>query len=328
MRTSNKQFNSNNSSTMKQTLSFKTAIALLSLFLSGAITLQAKVKPKAKHVIMIGIDGWASKSMARADMPTVKTMMAEGCWTLQKRSVLPSASAINWASNMMGAGTESHGYTKWNSEKPDFPSSVVNSHGIFPTIFSILKEQRPTAKTAAQFDWIGIKYVIDTLAVDDVMFSYRGGYGLDSCQDCGSPFDYTRRATDYIKAEKPTLFFLYYGGLDMQGHEKGWYTDDYYAFETVLDQCIAQVVQAVKDAGIYDNTVFVITADHGGTGKHHGGATLDEMLSPFIVCGKGIRRGFEITDAMMQYDVPATVAYILGLTPPQAWVGRPVMQIF
>ena len=184
MRTSNKQFNSNNSSTMKQTLSFKTAIALLSLFLSGAITLQAKVKPKAKHVIMIGIDGWASKSMARADMPTVRKMMAEGCWTLQKRSVLPSASAINWASNMMGAGTESHGYTKWNSEKPDFPSSVVNSHGIFPTIFSILKEQRPNAKTAAQFDWIGIKYVIDTLAVDDVMFYYRGGYGADSCKDC------------------------------------------------------------------------------------------------------------------------------------------------
>ena len=69
---------------MKQTLSFKTAIALLSLFLSGAITLQAKVKPKAKHVVMIGIDGWAAKSMATANMPTVKDMlMKNGSWTQQ-----------------------------------------------------------------------------------------------------------------------------------------------------------------------------------------------------------------------------------------------------
>ena len=53
-----------------------------------------KLKPKAKHVIMIGIDGWASKSFPQADMPTVKELMKNGSYTLQKRSVLPSASAI------------------------------------------------------------------------------------------------------------------------------------------------------------------------------------------------------------------------------------------
>ena len=114
----------------------------------------------------------------------------------------------------------------------------------------------------------------------------------------------------------------------MQGHDKGWYTDDYYSFETILDRCIAQVVEAVKEAGIFDDTIFVLTADHGGINKGHGGMTLDEMLSPFIVYGKGVKRGFEITDAMMQYDVPATIAYILGLETPQAWVGRPMLSIF
>ena len=292
-------------------------------------SLQAKGKAKAKHVIMIGIDGWASKSMATAEMPTVKdVLMKNGSYTLKKRSVLPSASAINWASNFMGAGTESHGYTKWNSQVPEIPSSVVNNHGIFPTIFSILKEQRPNARTGAQFDWIGIKYVIDTLAVDDVMFYYRGGYGPENCKECGDPFEYNIKATDYIKQQKPTFFALYYGGLDLQGHDKGWYTDDYYSFETILDRCIAQMVEAVKEAGIFDDTIFVLTADHGGINKGHGGMTLDEMLSPFIVYGKGVKRGFEITDAMMQYDVPATIAYILGLETPQVWVGRPMLSIF
>jgi hypothetical protein len=56
--------------------------------------------------------------------------------------------------------------------------------------------------------------------------------------------------------------------------------------------------------------------------------TLDEMLSPFIVVGKGVKKGFEFPEAMMQYDVPATIAYILGLETPQVWVGRPMKQIF
>lgn len=288
----------------------------------------AKNTPKAKHVIMIGIDGWASKSIPQANMPTVKDLMKNGSYTLQKRSVLPSASAINWASNFMGAGTESHGYTRWNTQIPDIPSTVVNEHNIFPTIFSILKEQKPEAKTAAIFDWDGIKYVIDTLAVDDVMLRYHAGYGKEYGEGFGDPFDYVKEAIEYIKNEKPTLFSIYFGALDQAGHTYGWYTDDYYRTENILDQCIAQIVQAVKDAGIYDDTIIVLTADHGGINKGHGGMTLDEMLSPFIVCGKGVKKDYEFKEAMMQYDVPATIAYILGLETPQVWYGRPMTQIF
>lgn len=286
-------------------------------------------KPLAKHVILIGIDGWAATNFDKAPMPIVKNqLMAEGSYTLEKRSVLPSASAINWASNFMGVGTESHGYTTWGSKVPEIPSSVTNAHGIFPTIFSILKEQQPESKTAAIFDWDGIKYVIDTLAVDHVMQRDHAGYGKEFGEDCGEPLDYVKEAVNVIKEEKPTLFAVYFGGLDETGHTYGWYTEKYYDFEKVLDECIAQLIEATKEAGIYDDTIFVLTADHGGINKGHGGMTLEEMLSPFIVYGKGIRKGFQMTDAMMQYDVAATVAYILGLETPQAWVGRPMLSIF
>ena len=286
-------------------------------------------KPLAKHVILIGIDGWAATNFDKAPMPIVKNqLMAEGSYTLEKRSVLPSASAINWASNFMGVGTESHGYTTWGSKVPEIPSSVTNAHGIFPTIFSILKEQQPESKTAAIFDWDGIKYVIDTLAVDHVMQRDHAGYGKEFGEDCGEPLDYVKEAVNVIKEEKPTLFAVYFGGLDETGHTYGWYTEKYYDFEKVLDECIAQLIEATKEAGIYDDTIFVLTADHGGIDKGHGGITLEEMLSPFIVYGKGIRKGFQMTDTMMQYDVAATVAYILGLETPQAWVGRPMLSIF
>ena len=284
---------------------------------------------KAKHVIMIGIDGWAAKSMAQASMPTVKgTLMTQGSYTLEKRSVLPSASAINWASTFMGVGTESHGYTKWNSQTPEIPSSALNSHGIFPTIYSVLKEQHPEARTALLCDWDGVKYVVDTLAVDDVMFHHHASLSPVYGDEGGDPEKYTDLAVNYIKEQKPMFFTIYFDGLDHEGHTHGWYTDQYYAFETVLDGCIARIIQATKDAGIFDDTIFVLTADHGGIDKGHGGMTLDEMLTPFILYGKGVKSGFHLTDAMMQYDVAATVAYILGLEQPQVWVGRPMLSMF
>ena len=302
--------------------------AILSALLVVPSPLCAKGKIKAKHVILIGIDGWASKGMNEADMPTVKEMMHNGSYTLLKRSVLPSASAINWASVFMGVGTESHGYTTWCSKTPDIPSSVVNDHGIFPTIFSLLHDQRPEAKSAALFDWDGIKYVIDTLAVGDVMWHEGAGFGKKNGKDYGEPTDYSHIAVNYIIQNHPTFFFIYFGGLDETGHKKGWYTPDYYEFANTLDSCIYNIIEATKEAGIYEDTVFVLTSDHGGVDKGHGGSSLDEMQSPFVVYGKGIQRNVEITDAMMQYDVAATVAYLLGLETPQAWVGRPMMQIF
>lgn len=284
---------------------------------------------KAKHVIMIGIDGWAANSMAQADMPTVKgILMNEGSYTLEKRSVLPSASAINWASVFMGVGTESHGYTKWNTQTPEIPSSALNSHGIFPTIYSVLKEQRPESRTALMCDWDGVKYVVDTLAVDDVMFYNHASHSVESGEDGADPQKYTDLAVNYIKEQKPTFFTFYLDGLDHEGHTYGWCTDKYYAFETVLDRCIARVIQATKDAGIFDDTIFVLTSDHGGIDTGHGGMTLDELLTPFIVYGKGVKHGFVMTDAMMQYDVTATLAYILGIEQPQVWVGRPMKSMF
>ena len=50
-----------------------------------------------------------------AEMPQFRSMMQDGCYTLENRSVLPSSSAVNWASMFMGAGPELHGYTEWGS---------------------------------------------------------------------------------------------------------------------------------------------------------------------------------------------------------------------
>lgn len=122
-------------------------------------------KWKAKHVVLIGLDGWGAYSVNKAEMPNVKKLMEEGSYTLKKRSVLPSSSAVNWASMYMGAGPELHGYTEWGSQTPELPSRVVNKHGIFPTVFSLLRESDPKAEIGCICEWAGIRYVVGTLAL-------------------------------------------------------------------------------------------------------------------------------------------------------------------
>lgn len=296
----------------------KKLIALCLLFAACALGAQA-VRPKAKHVVLIGIDGWGAYSVPKADIPNIKAQMDRGCFTLKHRSVLPSSSAINWSSMFMSLPTELHGYTTWGSQKPEIPSRTENSHHISPTIYSIIREQKPEAETGFFYEWDGMKYLVDTLAISHV----EGTPDFDNHQNL--LFDH---AVNYILAKKPMFMAVCCDQVDHTGHNIGHDTPAYYAQLTKVDKNIGRIIQALKDAGIYDDTIILFTADHGGINKGHGGHTLQEMQIPFIIAGKGVRAGGEISDITMQYDTPATIAYILGLKTPDFWRGRPMLSVF
>lgn len=44
----------------------------------------------------------------------------------------------------------------------------------------------------------------------------------------------------------------------------------YYSHMSALDECVGKIWQAIKDAGVEDNTIFVFTADHGDLLGAHG----------------------------------------------------------
>lgn len=296
---------------MKKTFLF--LIAALSFLLSG------QAAEKAKHVVLIGLDGWGAYSVSKAEIPNIRKMMNEGCYTLKKRSALPSSSAINWASMFMGAGPELHGYTQWGSKVPELPSREVTENGIFPTIFYLLHKARPEAEIGCLYEWEGIKYLVDTLALD---------YHVQAPDYNKHPEALCGMAEKYIKEKTPVLLAVCFDNPDHVGHAAGHDTPEYYAKLNELDIYVARIVQAVKDAGMFDETIFIITADHGGINKGHGGKTMQEMETPFIICGKNVKKGGEFSESMMQYDVASTIAYIFGLKQPQVWIGRPMKQVF
>jgi predicted AlkP superfamily pyrophosphatase or phosphodiesterase len=290
----------------------------ISLFICAAAgTMSAKTK--AKHVIFIGLDGWGSYSFEKADMPNVKKLAADGAWTLKKRSVLPSSSAVNWASMFMGACPELHGYTEWGSKTPELPSRVTGKNNIFPTVFQLFRDKNPNAETGCIYDWEGIKYLVDTLSLS---------YYKQSPDYKVVPEGLCDMAVKYITEKKPEFAAIIFDEPDHVGHGEGHDTPGYYATLTRLDGYVGKIIEAVKKAGIFDETIFIVTADHGGTGKGHGGKTMLEMETPFIISGKNVKKDFRFDESMMQFDIASTVAYIFDLKQPQVWIGRPMTQVF
>lgn len=216
-----------------------------------------------KHIVLVGFDGLSSYSLNNgAEMPQFRSMMQDGCYTLENRSVLPSSSAVNWASMFMGAGPELHGYTEWGSSTPDLPSRVLNEHGIFPDIYSGIRAKYPDAELGFFYEWNGMKYLVDTLAINHVQpLNLSAENSKEELKDVLS----------YLKEKKPMFCSVIFGEPDGAGHSKGWESEDYFKMLTHLDQALALIVSAVKEAGMMDETVFILSADHGGKGTGHGG---------------------------------------------------------
>ncbi len=277
--------------------------------------LTAQVKG-VKHVIVIGIDGLGGNYLDSAkNIPMMKMMMHEGSYSLHARCIMPSSSADNWAAMTMGAGPALTGYTEWNSDTPEIPSRVLDHYGLFPTVIALLRQQKPRSEIGVIYSWSGIGYLFPKKAVNK-----DDNTNNDSIT--------TAHGVQYIKEKKPDYLFFHFNDVDGAGHSIGWGTPQYYASISKVDQQIGDILQAVKDAGIMDNTVIIVTSDHGGINKGHGGKSLNEMEIPWIIYGAKIKKGKELDQSIMTFDTAATIAYIFGLKTPQVWIGRPVKDTF
>jgi len=269
------------------------------------------------HVVVIGVDGMSPDGIRKASTPMLDSMVQNGAATMQARSVLPSSSSPNWASMIMGADTEQHGITSNGWEKFDhqLPPVVATKNGTFPTIFTLFKDQQPQSHVGAIYDWDGFGRLFEK---DDVDFDINGDHEDGTTTD----------AIAYIKEHTPKFTFVHLDHLDHAGHSMGHGSAEYYTSVAKADSLITEIVKATKDAGMFEKTLFIVSADHGGLGYGHGGESLAEMTIPFIMYGAGVKKGYEIEETVYQYDNAPTVAYAMGLQTPQAWIGRPVKGAF
>ena len=122
--------------------------------------------------------------------------------------------------------------------------------------------------------------------------------------------------------------------LDSMEAVRQW-IDGYDTAIRYADDCIGRLVKALESAGVLDETVIVISADHGENqgelnvwGDHQ---TADEYTChiPLIVRWPGITDTPRIDSALhYHYDWAATLIELAGGSVPENWDGRPFTNAF
>ena len=116
--------------------------------------------------------------------------------------------------------------------------------------------------------------------------------------------------------------------MDHAGHQKTWLSEPYLFAVRETDQLLGQIMTAIEATGALEDTVILLTADHGGLGTKHGGESMIELEIPWIIAGPGVKKDHEIAGPVNTYDTAATLAKVLGVKPPAAWIAKPVNEAF
>jgi predicted AlkP superfamily pyrophosphatase or phosphodiesterase len=280
------------------------------ILLAAAVCAMA-LRGAPKTVVIFALDGLGA-NVLRANMPPhFRELQQHGAFTLKARGVMPTVTFPNFGSMLSGAGPEQHGIISndWRPDRAVIAPSCTGIGGHFPTIFGLLRAQHPSAKVAMFFDGDGFPFIVEQ-GVPDKIGTAQG------------PDATFAMAMDYIAANHPDLVFLHVDLLDHAGHTEGWESAEYARQLLHADDLLGQLMTKVHDS------VLLVSSDHGGIGKRHGGTTMTELEIPWMITGQGIARGKEIAAPVNTFDTASTLARIFGLKQPSCWIGKPVMEAF
>jgi phosphoglycerol transferase MdoB-like AlkP superfamily enzyme len=90
------------------------------------------------------------------------------------------------------------------------------------------------------------------------------------------------------------------------------------------DWALGQLIEAAKKAGYYDNTIFVITADHANEFVEHVDYVPNLFHIPLLIVGPGIKSGIDERFGS-QYDILPTVIDMAGWSTAYAGLGRSLL---
>lgn len=282
--------------------------------------------PRAEHVFVVSIDGGKPSVIAESEMPTLKKIVSEGAVTWKARTIFPSKTLPSHTSMLTGVGPDKH-QVLWNAYTP------IRGFVKVPTAFSLLRAADPKAVTGmfvgkAKFRHLWLKNTLDIFDFGGPQDPVPTAAGAEIEKDKKPAQMVAKNAAAWIKEHKPNLAFIHFPDPDSAGHASGWGSPEQKEAFKVTDQALWQLWQSIKDAGIADTSVIIISADHGGHDKTHGLDTPDDMEIPWIAWGAGVKKHFTITDKVTTFDSAATALWLLDVPVPTDFDGKPVTSAF
>lgn len=243
---------------------------------------------KSNYCIVISYDAFSKDNWENArQKPNLAKLIANGASTDKVKSVYPTLTYVIHSSYVTGAYPNKHGVYHNNPFQPFIPESDQNWHWFrndikLPTVYEAARKKG--LKTAGLLWPVSGKANIDfnipeiravknenqalkilkngsklfTLSMEIKHGKVRNGIEQPELDDFT-----TLCAIDTIKKKKPNLLLMHLIDLDDTKHMFGTKGPHIEEVLNRMDKRLGDILQAVQDAGIYDDTTFIVVGDHG-----------------------------------------------------------------
>ena len=271
------------------------------------------VAGETRSVVLIVVDGLRPDAISKQRTPNIMAIIQRGVTAQTAVTAMHSITIPAHASLLSGLDSNHHGLTSNQVESNQFNSK---------TIFEIAREAGlQTAAYLAKHKLLKLitKKDVDLLHVEDVPFDWDPLSG-SSARNITQAFARTWTAKQYA------ITLVHLREPDSAGHQYRWMSPEYLRAVTIVDRSIAEILKVIKKARRSRNTSVLITADHGGKGKHHASRHHRNYLIPWILSGSGFKKGYRIRTKIRIYDSAPTILAILGLNFESNIDGRIVSE--
>ncbi len=271
------------------------------------LALPALAAPRAQHVVIVSLDGGKPAVIQQSRMPVLMSMVQSGATTWTARTTLPSVTLIAHTSMLTGVKPSKH-HIDWDDYQPK--KGIVQ----VPTVFELAKQRGLTTALFA-----GKKKFRHLERPGSLDMSYI---------KTSDALPIAKVAAKTIKQARPSLCFVHFPDTDGAGHKYGWGSPEQMQAFADEDKALGILQKAIQEAGIAQSTVVIVTADHGGHRKVHGGKSDDDMNIPWVASGAGVRRGYALRGPVSTWDTTATALWLLDVPLPKSLDGKPVVEAF
>lgn len=248
-----------------------------------------------KKVIVIGYDGCRTDNFTLLDknrQSAINTLLDDGghavfsyCGGVNypERNTQMTSTAPGWCSMLTGVWADTHNVYKNYQPKDVSPK----------TLFVSLAEEKLADSSAFYVSWKGHFTKEKATYVNDLAYIKQNGINSTFLQAEDDEGTIANVLSDIKRADCSDFIFLTLEYTDHSGHHSGFSTDnpEYVEGFYSADKAGAQFIEAIKARPTYETEdwLIIITTDHGGIGKNHGGDSFEERLT-FIVSNKEIKK--------------------------------------
>lgn len=285
-----------------------------------------------KRVLILGIDGCRpdalQKAMAEGLAPHLKAIFDSGTvtWTAVAGGIPDSPaqqqtiSGAGWTSICTGVWIDKH-HVRDNATPPINEAETPGSWqaNAAPHFATRLKAAYPQSRIASIVSWKWIEDYLVAARPQDFA-DHEKGEGKDYA---ARDEDVKNKAVALLGKSDPDVLFLHFDQADGAGHATGFSPDNpaYLMAIRRVDGLIGEIQTAVtaRPGAADEKWLTVVTTDHGGKVRSHGGQSPEERTIFFAVQGPDVPAGRVLKESPGHTAVPPTVFKYLGVPVDSGW---------